>query len=97
LSIDPPPDLALEVDVTSTILPKLPIYQAIGVPVVWRWHNESMEIVVLSGASGYVPQVASACLPGFPMLVIGDLLRRRHTMGNNALLREFRRLAAELR
>ncbi len=36
LSIHPPPDLAIEVDVTSPSLPKLPIYAALGVPEVWR-------------------------------------------------------------
>ena len=33
---DPPPDLVIEVDVTSTSLPRLPVFAAIGVPEVWR-------------------------------------------------------------
>jgi Uma2 family endonuclease len=36
LSIDPPPNLALEVDNTSNSLAALPTYARIGVPEVWR-------------------------------------------------------------
>src|SRR5439155_6648165 len=37
LSSDPPPDLALEVDFTSSSLDRMGIYVALGVPEVWRW------------------------------------------------------------
>ena len=33
---DPPPDLAIEVDVTNTSLPRMPVFARIGVPEVWR-------------------------------------------------------------
>ncbi len=33
---DPPPDLFIEVDITSSSLPRLPIFAAIGIPEVWR-------------------------------------------------------------
>lgn len=94
LSIDPPPDLALEVDVTSQMIPKLPIYQAIGVPEVWRWHDESLEIVVLQGVAGFLAQDRSACLPNFPVVAMVNLLRQRQSMGNNALIRAFRKAIA---
>ena len=91
LTIDPPPDLALEVDVTSAWVPKLPIYQALGVPEVWRWANENVEFVALDADGAYQPTAASICLPGFPRELMIELLRRRTTTGNNALVREFRR------
>ena len=37
LAIDPPPDLAFEVDITNPSLNKFPIYAAIGVPELWRY------------------------------------------------------------
>jgi Uma2 family endonuclease len=91
LAIDPVPDLALEVDVTSALVPKLPIYQALGVPEVWRWSGETVTILVLSPARECEIQPHSACLPGFPLELMTDLLSRRQTMGNNALIRAFRR------
>ena len=37
LEVDPPPDLAIEVDNTSDSRRKLPIYARLGVPEVWRY------------------------------------------------------------
>ena len=37
LSVDPPPDLVIEIDITSPSLDKLPIYAQIGVPEIWRY------------------------------------------------------------
>lgn len=34
---DPPPDLALEIDLTSKSLDRLPIYARFGGPEVWRY------------------------------------------------------------
>jgi Uma2 family endonuclease len=35
--IDPPPDLAIEVNITSPSLKKFPIYAALGVPEIWKY------------------------------------------------------------
>ena len=37
LTVEPPPDLALEVDITSGSVPREPIYAALGVPEIWRF------------------------------------------------------------
>ena len=37
LSIDPPPELIIEVDVTSPSLPRFPIFAEVGVSEVWRY------------------------------------------------------------
>ncbi len=39
---DPPPDLALEMEVTNRAVPKLPIYAALGVPEVWRYDGREL-------------------------------------------------------
>ena len=44
LSIDPPPDLALEVDVTRSCLNRLEIYAALGVAEVWRFDGEQWQV-----------------------------------------------------
>lgn len=49
LAFDPPPDLAIEVDVTSPSLKKLPIYAALGVPEVWLYKGETVEFFWLDG------------------------------------------------
>jgi len=45
LAVDPPPDLALEIDVTSRTHPN--IYAALGVPELWRFENGILTIYIL--------------------------------------------------
>jgi Uma2 family endonuclease len=47
LTVDPPPDLVIEIDITSPSLNKLPIYARMVVPEVWRYDGERMIILVL--------------------------------------------------
>ena len=49
LQKDPPPDLVIEVDVTSPSLDKMPIYAALGVPEVWLYKGERVEFYRLKG------------------------------------------------
>jgi Uma2 family endonuclease len=62
LSTDPPPDLVIEIDITSPSFSKLPIYAQMGVPEVWRYDGERMTILVLEG-SDYVETTESIVLP----------------------------------
>ena len=62
LSTDPPPDLVIEIGITSPSFSKLPIYAQMGVPEVWRYEGERMTILVLEG-SDYVETAESIVLP----------------------------------
>lgn len=42
LRVDPPPDLAIEIDVTHSSLDRMSIYAALGVPEVWRVTAEDL-------------------------------------------------------
>jgi Uma2 family endonuclease len=46
-NVDPPPDLVIEVDITSPSLDRLPIYAHFGVPEVWRYDGERVIIYEL--------------------------------------------------
>ncbi|MGH8006933.1 MAG: Uma2 family endonuclease, partial [Candidatus Binatia bacterium] len=50
LTKDPPPDLVIEVDITSSSLKKSPIYAAIGVPEIWRYDGHAVTILRLAGS-----------------------------------------------
>jgi Uma2 family endonuclease len=91
LAVDPPPDLAVEVDVSSSSLDRLPIYAAIGVPEVWRWRREQIQVYLLDG-NHYRTFNASQTLAGFPIAQAAELLQRRLASDDNALVREFRTL-----
>ena len=86
---DPPPDLSIEVDVTSPGVRKLPIYAALGVPEVWVWDGGAITVRRL-GAGGYEIVVGSVELPGFPVELAAALTGRPFNTPDGELLAEFR-------
>src|SRR5262245_20806696 len=62
LMIDPPPDLIIEVDITSDSLDKFPIFAGLGIPEVWRCNDEMVTIYKLEGDS-YVTAEHSRTFP----------------------------------
>lgn len=51
LTVDPAPDLVIEVDITSPSLKKFPIFAALGIAEVWRYDGERVSIWRLIGDS----------------------------------------------
>ena len=89
LNIDPAPDLAIEVDITSSSLERLNIYASLGIGEVWRFNGEDLLIYVLQEGV-YQIQERSQVLPVLTKSEMLKFLQRRGEMGENALLREFR-------
>lgn len=90
LSIDPPPDLAIEVDISRSSLSKFSIYRSVGVPEVWRYDGEEILVYVLDKDGEYRRVEASSALVGFPFATARSVLDRRHEKGETALMQEFR-------
>jgi Uma2 family endonuclease len=95
LRIDPPPDLALEVDVSRSSIPKLPIYRSLGVPEVWRWRRGTLEVLALDAGNNYVAQPRSTVLPGFPLQLVEEFLEARGE-DDMALMHRFRKTIADM-
>ena len=89
LAVDPPPDLVIEVEITSSAIQKLKLFAAMGVPEVWRHDGDRLEMFRLKG-SQYEGIDSSEALPGLTVATINDVLRRRFEIGETALIREFR-------
>ncbi len=89
LTIDPPPDLVIEVEITSSAIHKLKLFATMGVPEVWRHDGEKLEMFVLDGQE-YRPCENSRSLPQLTATVINGILERRFEMGETAIIREFR-------
>jgi Uma2 family endonuclease len=92
LTIDPPPDLILEVDVTSSSIDKMLIYAALGVPEVWRWHDDRLYLYGLDSDTRYVIVAESLALPGFPVELATDFVSQRLYADEMELMDEFREL-----
>lgn len=88
LSLDPVPDLALEVDVTSRT--HLNIYAALGVPEVWRFEQGKLQINVLQG-NRYIEVEMSPNFPNLPLKeVIPEYLKQVKIRGRNKTMKAFR-------
>lgn len=66
LTRDPPPDLAIEVDVTASSVPRQPIYAGLGVSELWRWADGRLRPFKLD-AGRYVATPRSSLLPDVPL------------------------------
>jgi Uma2 family endonuclease len=91
LTIDPPPDLAIEVDVTSKSIDRLPNYAALGFPEIWRWCAEKLYVLRLNSKEQYTEVGASQALRGFPCQQMVELLKLRASTNETALIRRFQR------
>jgi Uma2 family endonuclease len=89
LLLDPPPDLVIEVEITSSAIAKLKLFAAMGVPEVWRHDGTRLTMLALAGG-GYEPIESSVGLPGLTTALIDAFVARRFDRGETALIREFR-------
>ena len=95
LTVDPPPDLIVEVDITSPSIGKLPIFAEFGVPEVWRFRGERLAILSLSEAGDYQEVLGSAVLPGLGASEVSGLMARGKDLGGTAWRRLVRAWAHE--
>jgi Uma2 family endonuclease len=89
LTQDPPPDLAIEINHTSSSIDRLAIYAALQVPEVWRYDGTTFTILTLEG-NQYVSQETSQVLPMINQLDLARFIEVSPTMGETSLIRAFR-------
>ena len=87
---DPPPDLAIEVDITSSSLDRMGIYASLGIPEVWRCDGETLTVQLLQPDGSYAPAPRSAALPGLPPGEVLRFLRLSDEKDETSLIRSFR-------
>lgn len=93
LTIDPPPDLAIEVDVTSKT--QLDVYESLGVPELWRYENGKLQIHILRDGK-YIESEISPTFPELPIVeAISQFVQQSLTMGESPTLRAFRKWVRE--
>ncbi len=72
---DPPPDLVIEIDLDERFIDRMPIFESVGVPEVWRYDGEQLEVFVLSNSQRYETTDRSKTFPNFPLSVIADAMK----------------------
>jgi Uma2 family endonuclease len=85
LTVDPPPDLVIEIDLTNSSLNKLPIYAAVSVPEVWRYQGGQVQILRREGEQ-YREVEQSLVLPPLTSAILTQFLAESRTMKSPAWL-----------
>jgi Uma2 family endonuclease len=89
LTRDPPPDIAVEIDITNESLGKFPIYAAFGVPEIWRYDGERAYIYYLAD-NNYVEVDASLSFPLITAQALTEFIEQSKSQGQTAALAAFR-------
>jgi len=90
LNFDPPPDLAIEIDITSASEIKKHSYEALGVPELWIYDGRSLKINLRQNHQ-YVETNQSQIFPALPIVeVIPQYVAQSKVEGRNAAVKAFR-------
>ena len=93
LTVAPPPDLAIEVDVTSKN--QTDVYEALGIPELWRYENNKLQINVLQDGT-YIESEISPTFPNLPIVeAISQFVEQSRIIGTSPTLRAFRNWVRE--
>ena len=93
LNQDPPPDLALEIDLTSKSLDRFPLYARLGVPEIWCYDAGELKIYQLQNEAYLEVEISSV----FPMLrvqEIPEIIEQNRPNGRRAIRQAVRNWAA---
>jgi Uma2 family endonuclease len=89
LAIDPPPDLAVEIDISYSTLDRMSIYATLRVPEVWRYDGRALSFHVLGPDGRYTIDAQCRAMPQVASADLVNLLTLRGTVDENALFRHF--------
>ena len=92
LQTDPAPDLAVEIDISRRSFSKFPIYAALGIREIWRFHENEMALYELAEGEYRVIE-QSAVLPPMTAAILTQLLADSLSMPSPAWLARIRAAA----
>lgn len=89
LQQDPPPDLVVEIDITSSSQNRFQVYADMGVPEIWRYDGDNFSIHILQGQR-YIAVEQSLSFPNLPLTEIFYFLQQVGEKDYLELVKEFR-------
>jgi Uma2 family endonuclease len=90
LQMDPPPDLAVEIDIARSSLDRLGIYAALGVPEIWRFDGRTLTFHLLGPDGRYEARTYSRAFPQLTTAVVARFVALEGKMDQNAIIRKLR-------
>jgi Uma2 family endonuclease len=95
LPTNPPPDLAIESDYTSSSVDKEALYSALEVPELWRYTRKTL-LVYRRVEGGYQQSQQSLAFPFLPIAEIPSLIEQSRAIGQRSAVRLFRQRIREI-
>jgi Uma2 family endonuclease len=93
LESDPPPDLVLEIDITSRTY--LDNYRQLGVPELWRYTQSGLQINLLQEGE-YIESLSSPNFPQIPIIeLINQFVKQSQQLGRSEAIRNFKNWLTE--
>lgn len=86
LAADPPPDIAVEIDISRERIDKKAIYADFKVPEFWRYDGRQLRVYALRDGT-YVEVATSEQLAGLPVAELARFLELRTSTGQSAIAR----------
>jgi len=96
LTRDPPPDLAIEVEISRSAMDKLAICGDLGVSEVWFYDGESLRMYARQVKGTYETMVRSVELPRLTRETVETFLARRHECDETTWIRTFHQWVRDL-
>ncbi|MBD2184068.1 Uma2 family endonuclease [Aerosakkonema funiforme] len=89
LTRDPPPDLAIEIEIGNTSLNRISIYDALGVPEVWCYDGITLKVYLLAKEErGKLKQRFT--FPFLPLPEFMQFVRQAEVVDDTTLFQSFR-------
>jgi Uma2 family endonuclease len=89
LTQDRPPDLVVEIDITSSSKNRFEVYADMGVPEIWRYDGNDFSINILQNQK-YISVERSLAFPNLPLTEISNFLEQVGEKDYLELVKEFR-------
>lgn len=97
LTVDPPPDLAVEIELSRARPNRMSIYSRLRVPEVWRYKGKKLTCSLLTETGHYTESDFSRAFPQLPLSELLRFVERRTQTDENSLVRSFREWVRTLR
>jgi len=89
LDRDPPPDLAIEIEVSRSLSNRIDIYGAIKIPEIWRYDGETLTVQLLQPDGAYQETSTSLAFPKLDLEIVRSVLSEARADSENRALRRF--------
>ena len=90
LRLDPPPDLAVEIEISRRLGSRLRVYGRLGIPEVWRYRPGTLTVLLLQPNGKYLASPTSPSFPGIPVAELARFIDRGLDADETVWIAEFR-------